>query len=105
MCIDYESLNMLEDEQILPVHIKHVKLNYGEEMLTPQHNTISEDVSAHSPDIEFQNVVVADVDVHPPANELFTATLHHVKIMVVAILKSLMVTNLLTNFINCPCFR
>jgi hypothetical protein len=77
--IDHESLNVSEDEQILPVHVQHVKPNYGEEMLTSRYDTISEDMGAHPPEVDFQNVVVADVDVHAPANELSAAALRHVK--------------------------
>ncbi|KAG2746676.1 hypothetical protein P692DRAFT_201840867 [Suillus brevipes Sb2] len=73
------SLNVSEDEQILPVHVQHVKPNYGEEMLTSRYDTISEDMGAHPPEVDFQNVVVADVDVHAPANELSAAALRHVK--------------------------
>ncbi|KAG0693547.1 hypothetical protein DFH29DRAFT_784184, partial [Suillus ampliporus] len=79
VCIDHELLNTLEDEQMLPMHVQHVKLNYGEDMLTSRYDAVSEVVDVQSSNVDFQNVVVADVYVHALANELSAAALRHVK--------------------------
>jgi len=78
--IDHDTLDRLECEQMLPVHIQHVPLEKSEDMLTSRYDTrhleLPECVGSEAP---FQNVVVSDVDVHAPSNELRAAALRHVK--------------------------
>ncbi|KAG0694397.1 hypothetical protein DFH29DRAFT_985273 [Suillus ampliporus] len=78
--IDHGALDELESEQLLPVHVQHVPVDKGEEMLTSRYDM--DDLEPRmSPEsaMSFQNVVVSDVDVHAPSNELRAAALRYVK--------------------------
>ncbi|KAG0696053.1 hypothetical protein DFH29DRAFT_760234, partial [Suillus ampliporus] len=78
--IDHGALDELECEQLLPVHIQHVPVDKGEDMLTSRYDTnVSEPQTSTESAMPFQNVVVSDVDVHAPSNELRAAALHHMK--------------------------
>jgi hypothetical protein len=83
--IDHSGLDKLADEQILPVHVEHVRSSHGSDLATSRYDSslpLETDVpmpSTVSDSVPFQNVVVTDIDGHAPANELRAAAVRHVK--------------------------
>jgi hypothetical protein len=76
-------LNSLDDEQILPFHVQHVLPSDESETLTPHYdpsyncNQVGSDERPQ--EIQFQNVVITDVDAHAPSHQLQAAAVRHVK--------------------------
>jgi hypothetical protein len=84
--INHDMLNELQDKQTLPVHIQHVLPDKSDEILTSRYDAPSDVLEemvycsdSSGSKVPFTNVVVTDVDVHAPANELWAAALQHVK--------------------------
>ncbi|KAG1885113.1 hypothetical protein F4604DRAFT_1516344, partial [Suillus subluteus] len=80
LMIDHDTLDKLETEQLLPVHVQCIPLDDGEDTLTLRYDAAEFQVPATTENaMPFQNVVVSDVDVDAPSNELRAAALRHVK--------------------------
>ncbi|KAG1851161.1 hypothetical protein F4604DRAFT_1592551 [Suillus subluteus] len=86
--INHESLDMMSDENILPVHIETLpaETEQAQDTLTLRYdssNTYHENLPSDEEELPstdiFQHVVVTDVDGSAPAHELHAAALHHVK--------------------------
>jgi hypothetical protein len=80
--IDHDSLNLLDDDDILPFHVEHVLPSHASETLTSRYDSSlpleSSVQCAGDASTPFQNVVVTDVDGHAPPNELRAAAIRHV---------------------------
>lgn len=83
--INQSTLNELDDEQLLPVHIEHVLPDGGVDALTARYDlampspTTPQDNIDRSAAVPFERVVITDVDGHAPMNELNAAAIRHMK--------------------------
>jgi hypothetical protein len=80
--INNDVLDQLDDHQILPFHVEHVLPSDVSDTLTARYNlSISlekEMVMVDENRVNFQNVVVSDIDGHAQPNELCAAAMPHV---------------------------
>ncbi|KAH9851807.1 hypothetical protein C2E23DRAFT_732212, partial [Lenzites betulinus] len=79
--IDNERLNDLPLDGLLPFHVEHVQPNVSEEALTDRYDDLrlSNRDGTTREHVEFQKVVITDVDGRAPANELRAAAIRHIK--------------------------
>ncbi|KAF8226030.1 hypothetical protein L208DRAFT_1304229, partial [Tricholoma matsutake] len=84
--INYNVLNTLLTNDLLPFHIEHVLPSEDEDPLTSQYDISSSSTSDVHPqpvpadaEIAFQKLVISDVEGHASLNELKAAALRHVQ--------------------------
>ncbi|KAH7909211.1 hypothetical protein BJ138DRAFT_1011307, partial [Hygrophoropsis aurantiaca] len=80
--INHDMLDDLDDEQLLPVHIEHVCSSEADDVLTSRYDSADVNLSSNEEPpiaINFQNVVVTDVDGNAPSHQLRAAALRHVR--------------------------
>jgi hypothetical protein len=87
--INYDLLDSLPTEYMLPVHVEHILPNSARNTLTSRYDALqplstcgNHSITNESPaeqTIPFQNVVVTDVEGTAPANELRAAAVRHIK--------------------------
>ncbi|KAH9847114.1 hypothetical protein C2E23DRAFT_742521, partial [Lenzites betulinus] len=88
--IDNSRLACLPDDDVLPVHVEHVLPTVSDDVLTdrydadPEIDSLATDDSdnrdgSSRAEVEFQKVVVTDVEGRAPANELRAAAIRHIK--------------------------
>ncbi|KAI0077933.1 hypothetical protein K474DRAFT_1748012, partial [Panus rudis PR-1116 ss-1] len=80
--INYDVLNTLQNEQILPVHIEHILPENIPDVTTDRYD--HNNVETNSTNIDnnpyiFEKVVITDVEGHVSTNELRSAAMRHVK--------------------------
>ena len=72
------NLCSLPMDDVLPYHVECVAGDDAQDSLTSGYNNANAPVSTPSA-THFESVVVADVDVHTPANQLRATAVHHAK--------------------------
>jgi len=82
--IDYNVLNSLPENDILPFHIEHVSPKVEGDALTSRYDVMSPTSSNVLPipddaEIAFQKLVISDVDGHASSHQLQVAALRHVQ--------------------------
>ncbi|KAF8995639.1 hypothetical protein BDQ17DRAFT_1250489 [Cyathus striatus] len=77
--INYDRINNLQDNFVLPVHIEHVKENDGIEVLMSRYDNTESHVETPIDIDTFKNVVITDIEAHTPAHEKRAAAIRHVK--------------------------
>ncbi|KAG1850153.1 hypothetical protein F4604DRAFT_1593031, partial [Suillus subluteus] len=78
--IDHGHLDLMGEQDILPVHIKTVPADCSfHDEATDVSDSVEEHVNTLPAADIFQHVVVTDVDGNAPSHELRAAALHHVK--------------------------
>ncbi|KAF8240330.1 hypothetical protein L208DRAFT_1233559 [Tricholoma matsutake] len=76
--INYDVLDKLPENDILPFHINHVLPNNDSDVLTSRYDKNVPPIPSDA-DIAFQKVVISDVDGHASPNELRAAALNHIQ--------------------------
>ena len=85
--INNDLLDTLDENHILPYHIEHIVPSNTVETLVSRYDEdanfdtelVPPDISVNNNEIQFQNVVITDIDGHAPPHELRAAALRHVK--------------------------
>ncbi|KAF8231804.1 hypothetical protein L208DRAFT_1275036, partial [Tricholoma matsutake] len=84
--INYDILNSLPTNDLLPFHIEHVQSQTEDNVLTSRYDDLTSSMTStvHQqppPDAEiaFQKVVISDIDGHASSNELQLAALAHIQ--------------------------
>lgn len=72
-------VDSLPSSSNLPVHIEHVLPNEATDCLTSRYDSTIPPETECDPTLNFQNVVITDVDGSSPYNELQAAAIRHVK--------------------------
>lgn len=93
--IDHERLDLLSEEDVLPVYIEILhetsEAELAQDMLTSRYDSVTLNENAVPAADIFQHVVVTDVDGNAPSHELRAAALRHVKEKVADLFKFRMV--------------
>ncbi|KAF8240573.1 hypothetical protein L208DRAFT_1352741, partial [Tricholoma matsutake] len=83
--INYNVLNSLPTNDLLPFHVEHVQSQLDDDVLTSRYDLASSTTSTvyqqppPDADIAFQKVVISDIDGHASSNELRAAVLSHIQ--------------------------
>ncbi|KAF5343263.1 hypothetical protein D9757_015149 [Collybiopsis confluens] len=81
--IDHELLDALPDKFTLPVHVEYISMSNDSGGLTAGYDPVSapqsEDDCVADVDIQFESVVITDIDTTANSNELRAAAVRHVK--------------------------
>lgn len=83
--INYNVLNSLPTNDLLPFHVEHVQSQLDDDVLTSRYDLASSTtptVHQQPPpdaDIVFQKMVISDIDGHTSSNELRAAALSHIQ--------------------------
>ncbi|KAJ4464233.1 hypothetical protein C8J55DRAFT_411738, partial [Lentinula edodes] len=85
--IDFQLLNTLPDDFVLPVHVECVDSGKADDILTSGYDPTTEhstrlqtnDCTEEVNEIVFESVVIADIDANASINELRAAAMRHIK--------------------------